>query len=309
MAAIYYSPSIRRHELWSLVLVGAIAVLAPAAYGITLAYYGYTRYGPVAASAWSTPWLIAAAGLFAAWLSVFLLLVRRSRYGVILHRNGLYLGDVETPPGGSPGRPFRRMPNLIPWEAVTGIAVELIASTAGRPPVHRVFLHFQGGRRLSLAEALPKHSALAGLFGPVCIENLPELITRLKARLYPRLQPGLRAAFQSGKPVSFGKVAVQQEGFIYHKTLAGFLPARTRIPWDKINRLTVQSGDLVVELENHKGRRFPRIPVSKIPNLELLLTLIDSTQHWQSPESLAKSLNRNPRVRWPIGSHISNHPS
>ncbi len=272
MAAIYYSPVLRRQDRLLLSLVSTVAILVPLGFGMYRAYYGYTHYGPAAASSWSFPWLGVATLLFLAWLALFTLLARRSGYGILLYRNGLRVGNIEPPAWRYP----TRLPPILPWEEVAGIAVELIASSQGKPPFHRATLFLKGNRRIYLAEARSWWDVFAGLFGPVRVENLPELVTRIKARLYPRLLPKLRAVFLSGQVLPFGPVIIQRQQFAFRSKSRTLAREGKGVPWSKVGRVTVQSGDLVVELENSKSTYTKlRFPVSKIPNLELLLNLIE----------------------------------
>lgn len=262
MAAIYYGPTIKRRDRWLLALTGVMFILIPVGQGTLRAYNGYSRYGPAAASSWSLPWFMVAGVAFLAWLLLMIQLVRRSQYGVLLYRNGLRFGAVER------SHKHAATP-LLPWEKVRGIAVELIASTKDKPPIHKATL-FLEDRKIHLAEARSDWGAMANLFGPARIENLPELITRLKAHLYPRLFPSLRSSLLSGEELSFGPLAVHRQHILL-KTKSS-----DPIPWTKVRQVTIQSGYLVVELERSpQSRSRMRVPVSKIPNLELLLKLIE----------------------------------
>jgi hypothetical protein len=151
------------------------------------------------------------------------------------------------------------------------VAVEFIASSHAARPQCQARLYLKGGRTVRLVEAVSGWDNLAALFGPARIENLPELITRLKAHLYPRLYPALQAGFLAGRAVAFGPVSVQAQGLRMR-------PHNQAItPWSEIRRVTVRSGELMVELKHlQKGNSLARIPVAKIPNLELLLKLIEA---------------------------------
>jgi hypothetical protein len=63
--------------------------------------------------------------------------------------------------------------------------------------------------------------------------------------------------------VRFGRFAVHPKAlYVWNKP----------IPWEQVNRLGARSGYLVVELET--GGQI-RIPVAEIPNLELMLQLVE----------------------------------
>ncbi len=272
MAAIYYSPSLSRRGLLLTFLAGAILILPPAGYGISRFWYGYTRFGPAAAYAWGMPWLATATGLLLAWSLLLFLLLRRASFGVVLYRNGLSLGAVES----NLANVLAWKPALFLWEEMTGIAVELVGMGRGAPPLHRATLYFKGNRRVRLVESRPGWLSFPGFFGPLPMENLPELITRVKARFYPRLLSVLQETLSTGAPLPFGPLILHPDCLQIRSPLPPLLQGK-RLPWEEIRRVTVQSGALVVELDHQKGRFSICIPISKIPNLELLLGLIDST--------------------------------
>jgi hypothetical protein len=285
MAAIFYSPILPRAGRWLLFSVSIATVLPPLCYGIARFWYGYAHFGPAAAYVWSLPWLGVSGLILLAWLALFARMAWRSRFTILVYRNGLAWGNSEP---GSPHAPVLRsklalptqdtashacsnpLSSLLSWEEVSGIIVELIASSEGKAPSHRVILFCKSGRKLHLIDARSAWDALANLSGPRRIENLPELVTRIKSRYYPRLLPRLRLAFHAGETLSFGPISIHKE----HITMRS--ASRMPVPWGKVNRVTVQSGTLVVELENSKNNpSITRFPVSKIPNLELMLSLIE----------------------------------
>ncbi len=94
------------------------------------------------------------------------------------------------------------------------------------------------------------------------IQKIPDLIARIKAKVYPRLLRQMRAALQEGETLSFGVVSVHQRGILLY---------RSEIPWAQVTRLDIRSGKLVVE--SHITRT-KKIPVGKIRNVELLIQLL-----------------------------------
>jgi hypothetical protein len=112
--------------------------------------------------------------------------------------------------------------------------------------------------RATIFPNLGKRIVIGGAY-----ENLPECITRLKARLYPHLLSELKPTFMDGKWIYFGPVAIQRDTIRLYKT---------QLPWSEVKRVSVVKGDLVVELVDQSSRR---IPAEQIPNFEILLQLID----------------------------------
>jgi hypothetical protein len=194
--------------------------------------------GPVAAARISFPWYLLA---LTALLVFAVLIVYRlwlTRRFVAVHQRGIVLNLGR-------GR-------SLPWGHITGIAVGYSQEYLLNHPLasgFRAWLVPGVGKIIQLDERL---------------EDLPELVTRLKAHLYPRLLPALQADFQARKWVHFGPLAVHNQ--------AVRLQERA-ISWVEVKNLTIQDGDLIVELVEGRSHRFP---VWSIPNVELLLQLIQA---------------------------------
>ncbi|MCU0488105.1 MAG: hypothetical protein MUE67_04030 [Anaerolineales bacterium] len=112
------------------------------------------------------------------------------------------------------------------------------------------------------------------------LENLPELVEAIKGQYYPKIYPNLLQEFKAGRQLQFGPLAVQNGSLQLAKgvSAATFLaePPRPKgmrsVPFSEIADLAVHSGYLVVKSENSKTKR---IPVSQIPNFEILLKLVE----------------------------------
>lgn len=224
-------------------VVGLLAVLAPLAYGLYRAQYASTYYGPVAARYWSRPWYLLA-GCAAVLLMIWLLirLVRSRRY-VAVHQNGLRM------------RLSRRQQYA--WSSLAGVAT-------GTVQVRFLGIPLSNRYRAELYPVVGKSVLLDD-----SLEKLPELLTQIKARLYPRLLKSMRQAFEEGERVYFGPLAIQQSEL----RLEGKDPAPLSIPWSQVRSVNVEAGMLVIDCENN--RRI-RMPVARVPNLELLLQIIQT---------------------------------
>lgn len=112
------------------------------------------------------------------------------------------------------------------------------------------------------------------------LENLAELVKAIKGQFYPKIYPTLLQEFKAGRQLQFGPLAVQDGSLKLAKGIsaATFLaePPRPKgmksVPFAEIANLAVNSGYLVVKSENSKTKR---IPVSQIPNFEILLKLVE----------------------------------
>lgn len=241
--AIYRSRPFSRRSYQVELLIGALAVLAPLAYGYSRQQYGYARYGPVAAQFWSRPWYLLAGLAFLVFVLLLLLgLIRAQRY-VAVHKNGLRV------------RLSRR--KQFSWGELTGV------TTGG------VQTRFFGIPLRTRYQAVLFPTVDSPLKLDNTLDDLPELLTRVKANLYPRLLPGMRKAFQEGKTLYFGPLAVRQDALILEQND----DKRSSIPWSQVQSVSIQAGMLEIDIED-KAR--VRLPVARVPNLELLLQIIQT---------------------------------
>jgi hypothetical protein len=91
-----------------------------------------------------------------------------------------------------------------------------------------------------------------------------ELMERVRREVYSRVGPEITRAFDGGQPVPFGKdLVVEREGVRNAKNLT---------PWDALCEYRLDRGMLVV-----RGQKSSAVnaPVASIPNLELLLALLE----------------------------------
>ena len=236
--------------LWNalVLLASGLAVLVPLGYGLWRANVAYVQYGSVAANIWGRPWFVLSALASACFLMLAgyrLYLLRRH---VAVYKNGvrLRLGL------------FRSQTFL--WKELSGVSSAI---------VQEHFLHLPLNTTHQAA-LFPRQGRPVQVRGP--LQEMPALIARLKANLYPRLLPGLREQFTAGKQLVFGPVAVQRQG-IALQAGGGRSSSRSPalIPWDEVAEIDLQAGRLIIRLREGDLRR---IPVIKIPNLEAMLELV-----------------------------------
>lgn len=225
-------------ELLHLAILGGLAVLAPLEYGAWQEQVVQAERGVVAAQAASQQWYWLA--LFALAIFSLLVIVRlMARRGfVAVHENGLALRKTW-------GKVRR-----LGWNAITGLSGE---------QSEQYFLGWRVGVRYR-AVITPTTGRLVRL--PDGLENYPELLSQLKASLYPRLLPGLEANLQAGKSLYFGTLAISPRGLVN---------GGQRWSWAEVSHFEVNNGWLEITTQAGHPLRFP---ASQIPNLELLLQLI-----------------------------------
>ena len=240
--AVYRCRPLRRGELLGLLLLGGLAVLAPLAYGYARMQYAYTNYGPVAAKTWSQPWYWLGGLAALSFLTLLVIRLAITRRHIDVRQNGLILALS------------RR--KFLPWVDLDGVASGVVQTHFLGFPLstsHQAILYPSIGKRVRLDSSL---------------ENLPELLTRVKANLYPRVQPKLQGAFDAGQRLYFGPLAITKTNLRLETA-----EPRRDLAWEQVQHISVQSGMLVIELEKDEKMR---IPVQDIPNLELLLQIIQS---------------------------------
>lgn len=221
-----------------LVFLCTLAILLPLGYGSFRIYYDYMHFGPVAAFFWNWPLFLLSLVSIIITICLVLVRFRRSHHYIAVHQNGLRLQLT---------RPIKLL-----WGQIDGLSTEITQKYGLMIPQHTQYS----------VVLFPKFGSPININEP--FENLPELVTRMKACLYPRLSLSLKAGFQTGECLHFGPVKVQN-GWIQIKS--------RKFPWSQVKQVTVRMGDLMVELDNYPTYR---IPVSKIPNLEILFELIEA---------------------------------
>jgi hypothetical protein len=218
--------------------LGLLSVLLPLGYGWYRFQYGYTKYGEIVAHHWGRPWFLLAGF---ALITSLLLIVHRLRLTnrfVAIHDYGLVLAL-------SSKKAYR-------WEHLAGISTSVTQ--------HNLLGYLFHPRYYALI--------LPNVGKPIRLNDsylgLAECISRIKAKLYPRLLPGLQASFQSGQWLYFGPIAVQTQ----------MLRVRNHdFQWALVKSIHVEAGFLVIEWVNQNQKRFR---VSDIPNIELLLQFINT---------------------------------
>ena len=243
---------------WSWWVGGAVMSLGFLGYGIYQAFANQARFGVIPAVTRSAGWFVAGSILVVVWLSGILYGNYRRQPVVRLHTQGLYIEA--------------RQPMLLYWEQIDGIASGALRRPGWFNGIdvfdHLVYLYPAKGRRVRL------YGSSDGKRG---IPELPELTRGIKAYLYPGLHPELLRMIRSGLPLNFGPVTIDEKKLHLRSKIS--LVGSRQIAWSNVKRITVQSGYFLVESDHwpRRGTTHPtyRLAVAQIPNLELLLKIID----------------------------------
>lgn len=219
------------------VIPGVMLPLGLLAYGSYILANGYTQ-GVNAYPVARTWFLLAAFTLF----PYGILALRRfasARQAVVRYANGLRFINI---PGGH---------RTLLWRQIRGLRTTGTRYTlAGRPVSDRY--------RLTID---PFHGAPIEI--PAHLQELPELAEAVIAAIHPLLIPAIEEEIRSDRTVEWGPIRIDR---------AHFSAGDAAIPWRAVRAIRVDSGQLVVEAD---GVRTLRFPARDVPNLELLLQVID----------------------------------
>jgi hypothetical protein len=242
-------------DLWW-IIPGLACFILPLAYGAWLFQWINENYGLVAAFYRVQPWLLLA---YFAFLSLATLLFYRawtSRRFISIYEKGLRWRL----------KGFRI--HSLPWEDLSGIASAITQDKFAKRTLRKEYqsiLYLSNGTAIVLDERL---------------QDLPGLTEEIKKQYYPQIYPKLLDSLQAGKEIRFGPIALQNQSI----QIARFIQTEEflaspyhskrmqKLPWSQSLGLTVNSGFLVVQSGNSMTKR---IPISQIPNFEILLKMIE----------------------------------
>ncbi len=203
-------------------------------------YTGYTQFGVAAGTGWSRPWLAASGLLIVAVLIDAFRRRQLARRFAAVYKNGL---KAHLP--GLKNQTLR-------WQDIAGVTVDSSqASLLG--------MNFSRELRLVVTSNMNGVARLGSE-----LDNLPALIENLKREYYAFLTPRLEADFKANKWLYFGPVSLNQQTL----QVRGL-----KTPIEEIDQIAVKSGTLHIE---RRGRKPLKVRTDRIPNLELLLKMIDS---------------------------------
>jgi hypothetical protein len=250
-------------------MILVITSLIPFLYGIWSGFQGYINYGLAVIIPRSAGWI---GFSLITILLIFLFLIRSADRSLAIYRKGILLRKAL----------FVLLPErnirAYYWHQLKGITTLVGGKKPHRlqgqqsiPHVQRATIYPSNGNPIRLYESNRIRSAFRGSYS---VSNLADLCTQSKALLYKVLLPQLHREFAIGQEVRFGPVIIQEKYLQFRKT--GLSHRHMKVAWDQVIRLTIEAGKLMIELDEGKsGVSIHCIPVSRIPNVELMLNIID----------------------------------
>jgi hypothetical protein len=219
-------------------LPGILVGIALLIFSLYRYQFAYAHYGPVVAFSTCLPWFLISSLLCLFVVVAFAIRFQQTKSTISLHQYGVTLGIS----------PYRK--RRLPYQNIGGISTDFkqagVLHSASSPHLQATLYPLKGNPiRL-----------------PTYLQDYPDMISHIKASLYPRLLPALIGSFQANQWVKFGSISIQKQGFRLD---------RRYTPWKDIKQIQIQNGYLVVTL---KDQKICSVPTRQIPNLELLLHIV-----------------------------------
>ncbi len=241
---IYQGRQFELSDLFTLFIPGLCAIFGSFCYGGYLYLYAYQKYGPVASKSWSQLWFILSmiATIIFLTLLFYRLLIAR-RYAAV-YEEGLELNLKKS--------------QIAIWKdisGVTAISFRPYFFWLQLPPIQSGTIYYRNGETIQIQDN---------------ILNAADLLTQIKAKVYPILIQTFENDFRSGKKLSFGPIILDKQ----HIFLTNSGSAQTQeYSWQEIKQINLHSGNLMIEFLNFPNES---IPAAEIPNIEIMLQIIKS---------------------------------
>lgn len=227
---------------WILILIpAATAIFFFLLYGMLLAWEYYLKYGPASAMYIARPWYVAALILLVLSLPYFLYRLSCSLRRIDIFENAMiYRNSL-----------LRR--RLYYWSDIKGItsfatAITLIKNKKQIRTEPSAIIYLNTGKPIKLTKRF---------------ENIPLLVEEIKSMFYPQIWPKIKSSFLAGSTLDLGRISLSNNYLFF---------SNIKIPWQSINQIKVESGNVVIELHD---KNLYRVPVSEVQNLELFFQLVD----------------------------------
>lgn len=239
LQAIYHDRQFKWSDLFTLFLPGLAAWISPLIYGFYLVEDTYYHFGPAMIIPRSYGWFILSFIAFLIFLGLLFYRLILARSYIALFQHGLIIAN------------FRK--NRFTWDQISAIKTSIQAKNIfnrKNKPIYQCTISFKNRKPFHIRSS---------------IQSIDELITRIKSQVYPHRLKELQNSYALGNSLHFGQVTIKDEGLEFK---------RHTYLWNDIRRITIHGGKLVIEFAKLHTLK---IPVGDIPNIELLLEIIQKS--------------------------------
>jgi hypothetical protein len=231
--------------LWILVILGLLGT----GVAFTIAFlrwnFAFSHYGPAVVWQWAAPALIAGALFSLVWLAALLYWAIQRHHFAWVHAEGVTL------------QRGRRRAHF-PWEKLVDLNLSVVQyglpfwkwgshSSASLSTQNGNLLRFQGRMR-----------------------ELDTFTNAIKHYLYPQRLREYRQMLEGKETINFGPLKCSSDGLTFRKK---------QYTWDKVISANLDSGRLIISIENDKGNATIQIPAKKISNPDLCAQLIKNIEY------------------------------
>lgn len=239
LQATYRDRPLQWRDVFLTFIPGCLAVLTPLVYGLWQRYYGAIKYGQAASNQWSKPWILLAGIALIPLLILVILRIRRDFRNIRFYEHGVHLrlGFLHN--------------QILTWDQIKGINTRTVREKFLSMPFRthqQTILYLVDEQIIRLDDEF---------------KNLSEITYRLKAKIYPKQLTRSREIYHTDQLITFGPLTLSRK-YIYI--------GKRKIALKNIDIIAIRAGHLLIATKNNHQER---ISISEIPNLEILLQLID----------------------------------
>jgi hypothetical protein len=214
--------------------------------GLLQGIYGISYHGQAAAVAWSLPTIGVSGILFALWIIITWAV---KPHKMTIHQNGFILWD-----SGEINHALR-------WNEVSGISF-----------LQEEWVLFRTRIISTMSYVFPNRGRKINLGKYCSSKDLPEVVTRIKAALYPTLDPQLRKILWTKRAIYFGELSLSPVGLSFRET---------QYPWSEIKKIDINNGFLAIS----SNQSIFSISLKNVPNIELFLLMAELAKEIGSIDS------------------------
>lgn len=236
--AIFRQKNVLSRNIIPIILLCGLATFLPITRGIYQTSTSYSQFGLIYGIRLNISWYLLSFIAFLTSIFLLVLIMLQSPKYVSIHKKGLIIKG-------------NKVTNIL-WKDITGISSKTVRHKLLFLNLSTSYLckiHLKGGSTIRIHPA---------------IRNQPDLISYIKSQIYPAIFKQYQQYVSKNGNIKFGPLTFQNKYIMHQQKI---------IPWENIESMCIESGNLFVEFIDKKRKL--QIPTENIPNIELLLLLIN----------------------------------